>query len=439
MVLPAPSSGSDLDEHGMPISPQQGGRKLILCFDGTGDLFNNSNTNVVKLVSYLKKNDYRNQMVYYQTGVGTAVKSGLFTGIAKAAAYGIGWDIKFHIMGGYAFLMQNWVPGDRIYLFGFSRGAYTARALAGMLHKVGLLPRGNDEQVEFAYKMYMRTDKTGWDESTKFKETFSNSVSIDFVGVWDTVESVGILSNQSFPFTASGNHIRVFRHAISLDERRVKFKANHYHASLNLMQLSRGAAKADEQAGLADTDMQEVWFAGGHGEVGGGNFTDDQPYDPARIPLTWMLRELVLTDTGIEFDMDALKEAEIELPIRPEGGRDVNGKAVPEERPIMPIHYIRNLDHRYEGDVNAMISDQLTIINSMTALWWALEVIPFSYIHHGPNGKVQYTFASNLGKPRGVPSLPPKATVHVSVKERMKIEGTYQPKAKWDGEPTWVE
>ncbi|KZT51457.1 hypothetical protein CALCODRAFT_521364 [Calocera cornea HHB12733] len=435
MVLPPTSSGSDLDEHGVPNAPGLGGRKLILCFDGTGDLFGSANTNVVKLVSFLKKDDYRNQMVYYQTGVGTAIRTTVFQGLLKAAAYGIGWDIEYQIMGGYTFLMQNWVPGDRIYLFGFSRGAYTARALAGMLHKVGLLPRGNDEQVPFAYKMYMRTDKQGWEESNRFKKSFSNNVSIDFVGVWDTVESVGVVKNVSFPFTASGNHIRVFRHAISLDERRVKFKANHYHASLNLARLSQAAADEDAASGLAETDMQEVWFAGGHGEIGGGNFMDDDPYDPARIPLTWMLRELVLTDTGVEFDMDALKKADIDLPFEPQGGRLANGKAVPEERPILPVHYIRNLDKRYDGDVKAKISDQLAI----SPAWWALEVIPFSHIHHGPNGKVSYTYVPNLGKPRGVPSLPPKATVHVSVKERMKLEGTYRPAAKWTDEPTWVE
>ncbi|EJU01021.1 hypothetical protein DACRYDRAFT_108354 [Dacryopinax primogenitus] len=433
MVLPTSSSGSTtLNDQSLPPSS---GRKLVLCFDGTGDLFDTTNTNIVKLVSFLKKDDYRNQMVYYQTGVGTAVKAGLFSGLAKMAAYGVGWDIKYHIMGGYTFLMQNWVPGDRIYLFGFSRGAYTARALAGMLHKVGLLPRGNDEQVPFAYSMYMRTDKAGWEASTSFKGTFSNTVSIDFVGVWETVESVGIFRNVSFPFTASGNHIRIFRHALSLDERRVKFKANHYHANLNLSQLSKAAAEADAVAGLEDTDMQEVWFSGGHGEIGGGNFSNEELYDPARIPMAWMLREIVLTDTGLEFDLDAVKKADFVLPERPEGGRVTNGKAAHEERPILPIHCIRNLDKRYDGDVKAKITDQLLISPS----WWFLELIPFSYMHHGPNGSITYTHVPNLGKARSVPTLPPKATVHVSVRERMKLENTYQPKAKWQGEPVWAE
>ncbi len=74
--------------------------------------------------------------------------------------------------------------GDKICLFGFSRGAYTARALAGMLHKVGLLPSYNQQQVPFAYTMYTRTDEIGWRQSTAFKKAFSMDVDIDFIGVW---------------------------------------------------------------------------------------------------------------------------------------------------------------------------------------------------------------------------------------------------------------
>lgn len=74
--------------------------------------------------------------------------------------------------------------GDKICIFGFSRGAYTARSLAGMLHKVGLLPADNHQQVPFAYKMFTRCDKTGWKQSVAFKKAFSINVDIEFVGVW---------------------------------------------------------------------------------------------------------------------------------------------------------------------------------------------------------------------------------------------------------------
>ena len=116
-------------------------------------------------------------------------------------------------------------------------------SLAGMIHKVGLLPNACDQQVPFAYKMYTRDDATGWAQSNAFKKTFSIDVDIHFVGVWlaffnvypspfltciyfrDTVNSVGLIRRR-LPFTASNTVISVFRHAISLDERRAKSKAN---------------------------------------------------------------------------------------------------------------------------------------------------------------------------------------------------------------------
>lgn len=87
-------------------------------------------------------------------------------------------------MGGYRFLMQNYRAGDKITLFGFSRGAYTARALAGMLTKVGLLPRDNFENIPFAYKMFANTSKGNELEAAGFKQTFCRSVEIEFIGVW---------------------------------------------------------------------------------------------------------------------------------------------------------------------------------------------------------------------------------------------------------------
>ena len=89
-----------------------------------------------------------------------------------------------HVMDGYKFVMKNYRPGDKITIFGFSRGAYTARALAGFFTKIGLLPRDNDEQVTFAYKMYERTDPEGLVLAAGFKATFCRPVDIEFLGVW---------------------------------------------------------------------------------------------------------------------------------------------------------------------------------------------------------------------------------------------------------------
>ncbi|KAG8932554.1 hypothetical protein FRC02_000932 [Tulasnella sp. 418] len=121
--------------------PAQEPRTLVLCFDGTADSFDDTNTNIIRLFSILEKDDPEKQLVYYQPGLGTYVSesivwSPILRRIALMLDQGVAWYLDAHIMGGYTFLMDNYRPGDKICLFGFSRGAYTARCLAGMLHKV---------------------------------------------------------------------------------------------------------------------------------------------------------------------------------------------------------------------------------------------------------------------------------------------------------------
>ncbi|KAH7340539.1 hypothetical protein B0J17DRAFT_715747 [Rhizoctonia solani] len=211
-------------------------RMLVLCFDGTTNIYDDTNTNVVKLFSLLKRDNREEQMVYYQPGVGTYVPPGILLPItlqlAKVADQGIALYLDKHVMGGYEFLMKHYNDGDKICLFGFSRGAYTARALAGMLHKVGLLPPDNVEQISFAYQMFKRSDKVGFKESAGFKKTFSREVEIEFLGVWDTVSSVGLIFPRHLPFTKSNPIVKTFRHAVSLDERR-QHHLWHVHSAGN--------------------------------------------------------------------------------------------------------------------------------------------------------------------------------------------------------------
>lgn len=108
----------------------------------------------------------------------------------------LGSGLGIHIKDAYSFLMQNYIEGDRICLFGFSRGSYTVRCLAGMLHKVGLLPAHNQAQISFAYKMYKDDTPNGSAMSADFKKTFSQDVTVYFIGVWDCVASVSHLPFQ---------------------------------------------------------------------------------------------------------------------------------------------------------------------------------------------------------------------------------------------------
>jgi uncharacterized protein (DUF2235 family) len=131
--------------------------------------------------------DRDEQMVYYQPGIGTWAAPGVHGRIKRWVAMtvdlAVAWYLPEHVMCGYEFLMNNHLPGDKICMFGFSRGAYTARALAGMLHCVGLLPKANSEQVPFAYRMFKNKSPL----AEKFKTTFCKSVDIEFMGVWQVV------------------------------------------------------------------------------------------------------------------------------------------------------------------------------------------------------------------------------------------------------------
>lgn len=199
------------------------GRTLIICLDGTGDQFDDDNSNVVNFVACLKK-DNPQQVTYYQSGIGTYNEQGLRNGIAAAIDMSVGSGLGIHVKDAYRFLMQNYREGDRICLFGFSRGSYTVRCLAGMLHKVGLLPAHNRAQINFAYNFYKNDTPEGWHMSREFKKTFCADVNVYFIGVWDCVASVGFIPRKLPLSKSPTNNIEYFRHAMALDEHRSKFK-----------------------------------------------------------------------------------------------------------------------------------------------------------------------------------------------------------------------
>ncbi|KAF8517289.1 hypothetical protein BU17DRAFT_76469 [Hysterangium stoloniferum] len=275
-------------------APPEGktGRNLIVCIDGTSNQFGEKNTNVIELYSQLVKDD-GTQLTYYNSGIGTYAKpswkswSYLKQVVNNTIDLAIAWNFENIVMGAYRWLADNYQDGDRIYLVGFSRGAYQVRVLAGMIHKVGLIYKGNEEQIPFCMQIqeatkrldlaiasyhrgkwvYLpqrsllkrtiirrahprhRMDPRGYllprirDSSlqmwnlpqtsppkkplnlaNRFKDTFSRKdVRVHFIGVWDTVSSIGIVRGPNLPGTVNLDHTCYFRHALALDERRVKF------------------------------------------------------------------------------------------------------------------------------------------------------------------------------------------------------------------------
>lgn len=204
-----------------------------------------------------------------------------------------GTNFVHHVIGGYQFLMRFYNEGDKIYIFGFSRGAYTARFLAEMITNIGILSAGNEEMVRFAWSTFSDYQRTrGKDEDLKrfmlkFKDTFSRDhVQVHFLGLFDCVASVGQFEipcfRTSLPYmqTIPAKHIR---HAVSIHERRLKFKV-----SLFLF---------DPDAEVK-ADIKEVYFAGNHGDVGGGWYCQGENYLLSDIALRWMVDEVLeLPDT----------------------------------------------------------------------------------------------------------------------------------------------
>lgn len=246
------------------------GKNIIICCDGTGKEYGKYNTNVVKIFEIILK-DPNKQIAYYDPGVGTLSAHGAITYTAKfitklyglAFAYGITQNIE----DAYEYLMDKYEENDKVYLFGFSRGAFTVRALAGMLNKCGLLQKGSNNLIPYASRMY----RFGSDvDAAGFKKAFSRICKPYFIGVWDTVKSVGLIRRRRFPNARLNPDVSFGRHAISIDEKRSKYRPNLWEKSENTEQ-----------------DIKQVWFAGVHSDVGGGYEEDGL----ANIALKWMIGE----------------------------------------------------------------------------------------------------------------------------------------------------
>lgn len=278
------------------------GKNLVVCCDGTNNEFGEENTNVVRLLSLALK-DNAQQLVFYEPGLGTFPAPGALTPFQKKAskimgsAFGYGLTKSMAVC--YEFLVENYKPGDRIYLFGFSRGAYTVRALAALIHVCGLMHTKNHNLVPYAIKLFeseaskakKRNDRIEKRTQQKqrlklsvcneFKRVFCISPKIHFLGVWDTVSSVGtIFDPYNLPHTRWNPSVNTVRHAISIDEKRKFFRTNLWSTSKQV------------------TDVKQVWFAGVHADIGGGYAEDKSGL--AKITLQWMLDEARAADLLID-------------------------------------------------------------------------------------------------------------------------------------------
>jgi uncharacterized protein (DUF2235 family) len=300
-------------------------RNIVICLDGTRNEPESGRTNVVRLYQVAVKDD--RQIVYYDPGVGTlgarsaTTRTGQF--LTRVAGLVLGHGVRENVEEAYAFLMRTHEPGDRIMIFGFSRGAYTARALAGLLRTVGLLRVGADNLVPYALKLYTRRgarDEASapgapfWTDWAEFEKSFGNPAfpsrfdrQVEFLGVWDTVKSVGWLNWKAqleqarWPFTRKVPNVRSGRHALAIDERRRPYREYRFDPE----ELAKPGGR-----------LQEKWFAGVHSDVG-GVFLDDHRLSD--IALKWMIDEA--TKAGLRVDPEAYED---ELGVAP--GAELDGE-----------------------------------------------------------------------------------------------------------------
>jgi len=297
-------------------------KRIIVCCDGTWNEPESVKdkvkvpTNVLKMVRAIAAHDKKNninQVIYYDQGVGT----GSLGVIDRHIGGGTGFGISKNIRDCYSFIANNYSEGDEIYLFGFSRGAYTIRSLGGMLGTVGLLSKNDLRYVPEAYAYYHTVPKKR--EKSPHCELIVSllgkepkATPIKLIGVWDTVGALGIPTpilgrvqrwagkiwkrfRVGFHNCTLDEHVENAYHALAIDERRGPFKPsiwNEFTKQRNVLQ---------------------VWFAGVHSNIGGG-YEDSGLSDTAFVWMADRAREcgLVINEDYMKERVDANESGKLE-------------------------------------------------------------------------------------------------------------------------------
>ena len=299
-------------------------RRLVLLFDGTWNK-PESNTNVERLRQLIAPRDPSGieQRVNYLPGVGVS------PGLTHLLGGAFGYGLSGNVIDGYRWLCETWQPGDDVYLFGFSRGAYTARSLGGMIRKCGLLRPGADGKVNKAelsgaYDFY-RDVTTKPDDPAALTWRASRAIEIDihFVGVWDTVGSLGIPDTASwFPYARSryqfhdtelSKIVKYAYQALALDEHRADFEPTVW--TRNPYTVKPGETLTSKK--LEQIEIEQRWFIGSHSDVGGGNDRDGAGRKPdplPDLPLAWLQRKAIAAGLACNELLAPAADADMGMP-----------------------------------------------------------------------------------------------------------------------------
>ncbi|KIW11658.1 hypothetical protein PV08_10960 [Exophiala spinifera] len=379
----------------------------VLCFDGTSNRFqaNSADTNIVKIYEMLDR-ETSDQYHYYQPGIGTydadgpisntrywSVFSKVWSKLKAKLDEGFAFSFAEHVMAGYKFLMRYYANGDDIYIFGFSRGAYTARVLSEMIHDIGLLSRGNEEHVSFAWYKWSDYCRAGYKEKdldyiNDYKKTFCRKdVKVHFLGLFDCVNSVANLEVPLFrrisPYLRCppATHIR---HAVSVHERRAKFKP-----TLFLF------AKKHLQEPAEVESLKEHWFAGNHGDVGGGWPVDPGCYALSEIALKWMVDQVLAIQPSEQNNPLSWHKTDPEDPKKGLDGLDSR------------VNHIHESLQGGRGKELGLVKHDLLVRGGGSSwlgrrFWWLLELLPLSHFELEGDKWVQ-PWSSNIGGLRDIP------------------------------------
>ncbi|EMR7682011.1 DUF2235 domain-containing protein [Pectobacterium carotovorum] len=379
-------------------------RRIVICCDGTGNELNRTMSNVLKFYRILEKKTQ--QQVFYTPGVGTLALDNPWQRFKQQCrlllGLGAGYGLDNDVLKAYDFLCQNWHEGDKIYLLGFSRGAYTVRVVAALVETIGIIPPGQRNLAEYGLTAYKKAsgDRSATAPSNDLEDAWlfgriagGRPARIEFIGVWDTVSSVIVPrsdrllpSIQTLRFTRTNKAVKCFRQAISMDERRRMFRLNRWIDP----QPYRPVPYRKESE--ISQDIQQVWFAGVHADVGGGYPESESGL--SKYPLIWMLEEA--QKAGLTYDEECRRAIS-------KGGKLTRGG----ETFVPP-------------DATGILH------RSLRGLWWLLEYIPKNkrwreWCTSRPTFLGRYL---PLGEPR---AIPPGSLIHASVRERMAKDPHYRP------------
>ena len=320
----------------------------MICADGTwNDPEDKHPTNVMRIARAIRPEDAKGvqQVVFYDWGVGS------YHARLRGGVWGLG--LAKNIQDGYRFIVQNYDEGDELFLFGFSRGAYTVRALAGFLNKCGILGRDRAHQIPDAFKYYKkRRDKPGSKEARKWRQDHcvKNRGRVRFLGVWDTVGALGIPTRvlgfveeqDLFYDPVLGSYVEVARHAVAIDEKRADFAPTLWIPN----EGDDGEKKREPE------NVKQVWFAGSHGDVGGGRPRDGKTL--SHLALEWMAAEAaehgLALESHVHCDTSGLHRVRTQRTFKPlwRVARGTRRREVPKDALVHESVKCRHYAHKTE-------------------------------------------------------------------------------------------